>query len=45
MNLDNGFDLLVAIIFSTIPQIVVLGPKDQYLVISFFLGEGETLPQ
>ena len=45
MNNDNGFDLLIAVVFATSPQLGGLGPKAQDLVIYFRLGEGETLPQ
>ena len=45
MNIDNGFDLLVAVVIAIIPQLGGLGPKAQDLVISFHLGEGVTLPR
>ena len=45
MNNDNVFDLLIAGFFAISPQLGVLGLKAQYLVISFRLGEGETLPR
>ena len=45
MNNYNGFDLLIDVVFVISPQLVVLGPKDQGLVISFLLGEGEILTQ
>ena len=45
MNNDNGFDLLIYVVFSMIPQLSGRGTKSQDLVISFFLGEEETLPQ
>ena len=45
MNNDNGFDLLIAVLFAMIPQLGVLGPKAQDLVVSFFLGEVQTIPQ
>ena len=45
MNIDNGFELLFAVVFATSPQLVGLGPKAQDLVIYFRFGEGETLPQ
>ena len=44
MNNDNVFDILIAVIFAMSPQLGVLGPKAQYLLISFFIGEVETLP-
>ena len=45
MNNDNGFDLLIDIVFATSPELGGLGPKAEDFVISFFLAEGETLPQ
>ena len=45
MNNDNGFALIIAVVFSTSPQLWGLELKDQYLVISFWLGVGETFPQ
>ena len=36
MQYDNGFKLLIAVIFNVIPQLVGLGPKSQDLVIPFF---------
>ena len=45
MNNDNGFYLFIAVVFAMSPQLGVVGPKAQYLVISFFLGKVETLPQ
>ena len=44
MSIENGFDHLVTVVFSIIPQLGVIGTKSQDLVISFFLGEGESLP-
>ena len=44
MNNYNGFNLIIAVFLAIIPQIVGLGPKAQYLVIPFRLGEGETVP-
>ena len=43
MNNDNGFDLLIAIVFAMITQLGVLGTKSQDLVIYFRLGEGVTI--
>ena len=40
MNIDNGLDLLIAVIFSMSNKLGGLGPKAQYLVIYFCLGEG-----
>ena len=45
MNIDNGFDLAVVVVFYMSPHLRGLGPKSQFLMISFRLGEGETLPQ
>ena len=45
MNIDNGFDLIVAVEFSTSPQLGGIGFRSQEILISFFLGERETLPQ
>ena len=35
----------MAVVFSMIPQLGVIGPKSQDIVISFCLGEGESLPE
>ena len=40
MNNYNVFDLLVAVVLAMSPQLGVLGPKSQDLVIPFCLGEG-----
>ena len=45
MNNDNGFYLLIDVVFSVSPQLGGLVTKDQDLVISFRLGEGETISQ
>ena len=45
MNIDNGFDLIIAIVFGLSPQLGVIGPKSQDLVIYSRLGEGGTIPQ
>ena len=45
MNNDNGFDLIIAVVFAMITQQRGLGTKYKYLVVSFCLGEGENLPQ
>ena len=45
MNNDNEVDLFIDAVFAMITQLGVIGPKAQYLVISFFLGKVETLPQ
>ena len=44
MNNDNGFDLLIAVVFDMSTQIVGIGTKAQDIVISFRLGEGEDIP-
>ena len=45
MNNDNGFDLIIDVLFTMSPQLGVLVPNSQDLVISFCLGKEETLPQ
>ena len=40
MNNYNGSDILISLVFSTNPQLGLLGTKSQYLVISSSLGEG-----
>ena len=45
MNNDNGFDLLIAVEFAISTQLRGLGTKYKDIVISFRLGEVETLPQ
>ena len=40
MYYDNGFEILVAVVFVMSTQLGVLGPKAKYLVIPFYLGEG-----
>ena len=44
MNNDNGFDILVEVIFSISPQLGGIGLKAQDLVTPFQLLEGEYLP-
>ena len=44
MHYGNGFELLIAVVFSMILQLVVLGPKAQDFVIPFCLVEEEYLP-
>ena len=44
MHYDNVSVLLITVVFSVIPQLGGLGPKSQDLVITFFLGEGDSLP-
>ena len=44
MNFDNGFELLISVVFAMSTQLGRLGPKYQYLVIPFHLGGGEPLP-
>ena len=43
MHYANGFELLIEVIFTMSPQLGVLGPKYQDLVIPFRFGEGEPL--
>ena len=43
MHYENLFDLLIAVVFAVIPQLVGLGPKYQDLVIPFRLGSEEPL--
>ena len=45
MNNDNGFDLLIVVVFAMSPQLGGLGPKSKDLVIYFHLGEGDSLPK
>ena len=45
MNNDNGFDLLIVVVFAISPQLGGIEPKDQNLVISSQPGEIETLQQ
>ena len=45
MNNDNGFDLLIDVVFGMGTQIGRIVPKHQDLVISFSLGEGENIPK
>ena len=45
MNIDNKFEILVAVVFSIITQLGGLGTKSQDIVIYFCLGEGGTLQQ
>ena len=44
MHYNDGFKPLIAVVFFMSPQLGVLGPKAQDLVIPFRLGEGEPLP-
>ena len=44
MQYENGFELLIEVVFTMIPQLGGLGPKYQDLFIPFHLGEGKTLP-
>ena len=44
MNNDNGFDILVAVVFGVITQLGGIGTKAQYPITSFNLTEGESLP-
>ena len=43
IHYDNGFELLIAVVFAIISHLVGLGTKAQDLVIPFYLGEGEPL--
>ena len=46
MNNDNLFDFIISVVFASMsPQLGVLGPKSQDLVVSFTLVEGENIPQ
>ena len=45
MIIDNYFDLLIAVVFFMSHQLGEIGPKSQYHVIYFRLGEGETFQQ
>ena len=45
MHNKDGFGLLILFVFYMIPQLGGLGTKSQDLVISFRLGERETIPQ
>ena len=40
MHYENGFELLIEVVFYMIHQLVGLGPKSQEFVIPFLLGEG-----
>ena len=44
MYYEDGFELLIAVVFSVIPQLGGHEPKSQYLVMTLRLGEGEPLP-
>ena len=44
MNNDNGFDILVAVVFYNSPQLGGIGTKYQDLVRPFQISEGESLP-
>ena len=45
MNIYNLVDLICVVVFSMSPKFGVLGHKAQDLVILFFLGKVESLPQ
>ena len=45
MKNENGFDLIISVIFAMSLQLGELVTKAQELVISFRLGERETIPQ
>ena len=45
MNNYNIFDLIIDVVFAMIPQLGVLGTKDQYLLVSFWPVEVEIIPK
>ena len=45
MNHDKVFGLNNDFVFVMSPQLGRLGPKSHEILVSFCLGEGETLPQ
>ena len=45
MNNENGFDLLIADVLAMSTQLGGTGTKSQDLMISFFPGEGDNIPQ
>ena len=45
MNIDNGFELLVTVVFTMSPQLGGLGPKSKDLVKLFRLERREYLSQ
>ena len=45
MNNNNGFDPLIYVIFAMSPQLGVLRPKAQDIMILFRLSEVETIPK
>ena len=40
---ENGFEIIIAVVFEMITQLWGRGPKAQDLVMPFFIGEGEPL--
>ena len=40
MHYENGFEILIAVVFAMGPQLGGLGPKGQELVKPLHLGEG-----
>ena len=44
MHYDNRFELIIAFVFIVSPQLGVIGPKAQDLVIPFCLGAGKPIP-
>ena len=44
MHYDNGFELIITVVFNMSPQLGGVVNKSQDLVIPFCLGEGEYLP-
>ena len=45
MNTNNDCDLLIDVVLALSPQLGVLVPKYQDLVVSFYFGQGENIPQ
>ena len=43
MHYDNGFEILLAVVFAMSPQLGVLGPKAQDFVTPFCLSEVEPI--
>ena len=43
MHYDNGFEIILAVVFATSPQLGGLGPKAQDIVIPLHLDEEELL--
>ena len=45
MNILKGFDLILYVVFSDIPQLGIIGSKAQDLVVSFHIVEVKSLPE